>query len=182
MKSKVLFIWIEGADDRRFFEAIIKPKLKSKYIDIRLIEYSRKKSTFTENFIRTIESMGADYIYVTDIDRSPCITAKKERVKKEINNIDIGKIVIVIKEIESWYFAGLTAKALQSLGIEDYHKFATTNELQKEAFNKNIPKKFNSRIDFMQEVLKLFQLETVTNNQTNYSLCYFIQKYLEKPT
>lgn len=62
--------------------------------------------------------MGADYIYVTDIDRSPCITAKKERVKKEISNIDIGKIVIVIKEIESWYFAGLTAKALQSLGIE----------------------------------------------------------------
>lgn len=42
MKSKALFIWIEGADDRRFFEAIIKPKLKSKYIDIRLIEYSRK--------------------------------------------------------------------------------------------------------------------------------------------
>lgn len=73
----------------------------------------------------------------------------------------------------------MTAQAFQDLGIGNYHKFAVTDEVTKEAFNKNIPKKFNSRIDFLQELLKAFQLETVTKNQTNHSLYYFIHKYLD---
>jgi hypothetical protein len=82
----------------------------------------------------------------------------------------------VIKEIESWYLAGLTAKDLEKLNI-DYKKKKTDN-LTKEQFNRLIPKKFISRIDFMQEVLKHFHLETAKQN--NQSFKYFLEKYIQK--
>jgi hypothetical protein len=79
---------------------------------------------------------------------------------------------VVIKEIESWYLAGLDDRSSKRLGTRYLN---TTDNVTKEQFNDLIPKKFDSRIDFMQEILKCFHTET--GKQKNTSFRYFLEKY-----
>jgi len=169
---KRLFIWVEGDDDERFFRNILKPKLHEKYDSVEIIKYATMKKEKVYNFVKSIQAMGADYIYVTDINDFPCITAKKEEVQKRVKNIDSSKIIVVIKEIESWYLAGLDAQACKEFNI---HNVPETDSITKEQFDALIPEKFISRIDFMLEILKVFSIESA--KQKNMSFKYFIMKY-----
>ena len=118
--------------------------------------------------------MKADYIVAADINHSPCVTQKKEALlSKKFKHINIDNIIIVIKEIESWYLAGLNESSRRELGIKS-HK-ANIDELTKEQFDSLIPDKFNSRIVFMQEILKYFEIKTAAGN--NKSFAYFTGKY-----
>ena len=77
MGYKRLFIWVEGDDDERFFEKIIEPKLRNKYDFVETRRYASLKKEKRDNFLKSIKAMGADYIYVIDINNSPSVTAKK---------------------------------------------------------------------------------------------------------
>ena len=175
MNYRVLYIFVEGDDDERFFQEILIPRLQEKNNDIKIIKYAQKSKKFEylEKFIRSVQSIG-DYIYVTDINNSRCVTAKKQEIQNKLRNIDINKILVVIKEIESWYLAGLDNKSLKTLGIKK--KIPNNTEtITKEQFYSLIPKKFSSRIDFMREVLKNFSIEIA--KQKNKSFRFFIEKY-----
>ena len=76
---KLLFIWVEGEDDERFFNKILVPKFLEKYSGVKIIKYATMKREKVDNFIKSIKAMGADYIYLTDINNAPCVTAKKRR-------------------------------------------------------------------------------------------------------
>ena len=170
---KRLFIWVEGDDDERFFNRILlSPKFQKKYGNVKIIKYATMKKEKVDNFIRSIKAMGADYIYLTDINDSPCVTAKKREIQSEYKNINNDKVIVVIKEIESWYLAGLDNKVCKQLKINN---FANTEYVTKEKFNALIPKKFTSRIDFMSEILKNFSIEIA--KQKNNSFQYFVEKY-----
>ncbi|MFA6332449.1 MAG: hypothetical protein WCX22_05820, partial [Methanoregula sp.] len=88
------------------------------------------------------------------------------------SNLDGGSIVIVIREIESWYYAGISGPLEQELGIAD---LASTDDMTKEDFNARIPRHFDSRIDFMFEILKSFSLETAVRK--NQSFSFFVNRY-----
>ena len=75
------------------------------------------------------------------------------------------------REIESWYLAGLDDKSCKELGLKP---FKDTDGVTKEDFNKLIPKRFNSRIDFMVEIIKRFT--TKTAKQENRSFSYFMSR------
>lgn len=173
MGYKRLFIWVEGEDDQRFFEQIIAPKLLRKYDSVEIRRHATLKEEKLDNFLKSIKAMGAEYIYVVDINNSPCVTAKKEEIRKKLKNIDEEKIIVVIKEIESWYLAGLDNKEVKNFGIR--RTFYNTDNVTKEKFNSLIPPRFSSRIDFMLEILKKFSIETA--KQKNESFKYFIEKY-----
>ena len=116
---KLLFIWVEGDDDERFFNKVLVPKFLRKYSGVKIIKYATMKREKVYNFIKSIKAMGADYIYLTDINNSPCITAKKEETHSKYKNIDNDKMIVVIKEIESWYLAGLDNKVCRQLKINN---------------------------------------------------------------
>ncbi len=169
-----LYILIEGDDDERFFERIIKPEFQKIYDHVQLYKYASRPSKIIENFVKSINKMNADYIVAADINHSPCITKKKETlISKKIGNVNEDKIIVVIKEIESWYMAGLEKKSKKEIGIK--HEESSTEDLSKKKFNQVIPKKFSSRIDFMQEILKYFKTKTAVKN--NKSFAYFFKKY-----
>jgi len=172
MSYKRLFIWVEGSDDKRFFDKIIKPRLQKKYNLIEVRPHAGLKNEKIDSFLRSIKAMGADYIFAIDINNAPCITAKKQEIKNKIRNINENRIIVVIKEIESWYLAGLTSPISKKFKI---HTFKTTKDITKEQFNYLIPKKFDSRIDFMLEILKFFSIKNAVNK--NNSFKYFIKKY-----
>ncbi|MDZ7724802.1 MAG: hypothetical protein U5R06_18855 [candidate division KSB1 bacterium] len=77
----------------------------------------------------------------------------------------------MIKEIESWYLAGLAEKKQRQLKIKP---FKDTNDLTKEQFNQQIPNSFDSRIDFMVELLKNYSIEIAQIRNKSFS--YFINR------
>jgi hypothetical protein len=173
MNYKRLFILVEGNDDERFCETILKSKLEGKYDDVIIWKYRQTKDEKVEGLLKSIREMpNAEYIYVTDIDQSPCVTNKKQEIKDKFRGIDIKRIMVVIKEIESWYLAGLDDACCKKLKIRS---MGNTDNVTKEQFNDLIPKKFGSRIDFMSEVVKLFSIEIA--KQKNKSIRYFLERY-----
>lgn len=172
MGYKRLFIWVEGEDDIRFFNKIIKPMFETNYDLVEVISYATLKEKKVGNFLKSIKAMNADYIYVTDINNTPCITAKKQKIQNKLKNINEDRIAVVVKEIEGWYLAGLSNTEFKNLKIRIPN---TTNNITKEQFNDLIPKKFDSRIDFMIEILKYFSIKIA--KQKNKSFKYFIEKH-----
>ncbi len=177
MGSKQLYILLEGNDDERFFQAVVKPGLEKHYQSVQLYRYAAQSTKKIDAFLKSITAMKADYIVVADIDHSPCITHKKKvMVKKKIKSryMEWDRVLVVVKEIESWYLAGLESEARKGLGIPPRQP-QMTDTLTKEEFGRLIPKKFDSRIDFMKELLKYFDIGTAGKN--NKSFGYFIKKY-----
>ena len=172
VEYRILYVWVEGRDDAILFENIIKPLFHEAYDWVAVRPYASESSEYITNFIRSVNAMPADYIFVADINLSPCITHKKQRLQETYNNLDENRIQVVIQEIESWYLAGLDDESAEKLGLRT---FANTDNLTKEQFNPLMPKRFDSRIDFMSEILKYFSIDTA--QQKNRSFSYFIGKY-----
>jgi hypothetical protein len=166
-----LFIFVEGDDDVRFFERIITPLFANKYDSVKLWKYAQEKNERISKFFKSINAMSADYIFVADNNGSPCITDRKQRIEDEFKSIDKNKILVVVREIESWYLAGMYDGSSKKLGI---NSFPNTEHINKSAFNDLKPNKFNSRIDFMSEILKLFCIDTAKSKNGSFS--YLIEK------
>lgn len=166
-----MFVWVEGASDARFFERVLQPLLEKNHRRVEVRTYATIKKSKVVHLLRGIEAAGNDYILVADIDRETCVTAKKAVIKERFHNVDEGKIRVVIQEIESWYLAGIDNRTASVLGIPD---FETTDSITKEDFNEWIPENFDSRIDFMIEILKVFAPEIAVRK--NRSFAYFISK------
>lgn len=174
MTYKRLFIWVEGNDDERLFTKIIKPIFQNSYNWIEVRPYANMKKGKLINYLVSIQSMNADYIYVSDINNSPCITAKKQKIKDKYPSIDESRIAIIVREIESWYLAGLNNNESKNLKIK---MTQATDDITKEQFDQFQPKQFESRIDFMLEILNRFSIDTA--KQKNTSFGYFLRKYCE---
>jgi len=172
MKRK-LFIWVEGGSDARFFEAVLKPLLEKKYNRVEVRTYATLKKSKVVNLLRGIRASDNDYILVADIDQEPCVTAKKQRLLDRFRPIDDGRIRIVIKEIESWYLAGLDDAASSILGLPDLE---TTDTVTKEDFNVLMPERFDSRIDFMMEILKYFSMNIALKKNRSFAYFTFRQR------
>ena len=171
MSYKQIVVFIEGNDDERFLNRVVKPELEKKYSVVVPYKYSNKTNKKINSFLNTIKCLGfSDYIFLIDMDSSPCVSFKKNKLITK-KNVETEKIVVVIKEIESWYIAGLNESISQKLGIPSYDN---TNNFDKEQFDKMKPKKFDSRIDFMQEILNYFQIKTA--KKKNNSFKYFFAK------
>lgn len=177
MGYKTLFVFLEGDDDERFFEKILKPIFNKKYELIRYYKWANSKNEKVDNFLKSIKSMErkgvADYIYLTDIDAKPCITLKKEERKRKHKQLDLNKIVVVIKEIESWYLAGLNFQTSRKLKISSFRK---TDNIKKEQFDHLIPERFE-RADFMVEILKPENFSIDIAKNKNNSFKYFLNKH-----
>lgn len=173
MEYRRLFILIEGDDDERFFDKIIVPMFGKKYDTVMLWKYAQEKNEKIINFLKSIKAMDADYIYVADNNGSPCITDRKQKVKEDFKSLEDENILVVVREIESWYLSGMSKEFSEKCGIKS---FLDTEQIAKSTFNELKPKKFDSRIDFMLEILKFFCIDTAKSK--NKSFCYFVEKFV----
>lgn len=177
MSNKNLFILLEGDDDERFFENVVTPLLRERYYPIKLVQYQRRGRKKIIDFLKAIEAMKAEYIFVRDLNGAPCITFKKNKIKSKCEVIKEDKIIIVVKKIEGWYLAGLNERALKSLRIRK--KIGTTNEVDKEEFNHITPKNL-SEIEFKLKILRIYDVEIA--KVRNKSFEYFLNKWINDPT
>lgn len=171
MKNR-LYIFVEGEDDVRFFGRIIKPLIAPRYDSVDIIPYASIKRVKVNNLLKSLSQMKIDYIFVADIDTERSVRDKKQILYHWYSSISGNTIVIVIMEIESWYYAGLPDQALQKLGLP---LLPSTDGMTKEEFNALIPPAFDSRIDFMFEILKSFSFTTAALR--NRSFRFFFDHY-----
>ena len=175
-----IYIFVEGNDDERFFKSVILPYLKD--YKVYFIQYAQLKKKILIRYVQTIKDSGYVLIFTADLDELPGVTHKKKAIKNKyelldghrvivINNDDI---VIVVKEIESWYLAGLPDEKADEFRID---RINSTDEVTKEIFNNIYHGKFHSRIDFMIELLKHFSIHCAIPK--NHSFEYFVSNYLD---
>ncbi|MFH1050529.1 MAG: hypothetical protein V1779_06310 [bacterium] len=170
---KKLYIFVEGNDDELYFNTIVVPLLIDKYADIEIIQYAQMKKEKVELFILSINTLKFDYLLIADIDFHNSVRQKKKFLELRFSNLDSDLIYIVVKEIESWYYAGIKDEQSRELGVKP---MKNTNELVKEEFNLLYHRKFKSRIDFMLELLKEYSIKTAMNK--NESFNFFAENVL----
>ena len=163
---------MEGPDDYEFFSRIIKLLFEQTYDWVEFIQYAERPKAWMNDFFKSIQAIGAEYVFVTDLDESPCVTQKLDKVEKTYPFYERQKMQVIVQEIEGWYIAGLSDKDYQQLKLKSVQD---TSSLTKEQFNQLIPAKFSSRRDFMSELLKLFSMATAV--QKNNSFRYFAEKH-----
>ncbi|RLF69291.1 MAG: hypothetical protein DRN40_06750 [Thermoplasmata archaeon] len=173
MERRPLFIFVEGEDDERFFSTVVVPLVRDRYT-ARIVKWRRMRKEKIENYLRSAEGMGAEYIFVADIDTSKSVREKKRKIKKEVRNIKMDRIAVVVREIESWYLAGLDKDAERELRIPHFER---TDELTKEKFDSIMPERFAPRRDFMVEILKRFSVEVA--ERKNGSFREFMEKFVK---
>ena len=135
--------------------------------------YVRKRRKIIEKLLKSLNTSGRDYVIFSDFDEDRCITKKKEDVTISIPGADPARIVIVKCEIESWYVAGLSRSDADKLQIPFR---ANTEIVSKESLERDRVKRFSSRIDFMQEILKHFDVKEA--KKQNPSFRYMWQKFI----
>ena len=174
MQNRGLYILVEGVDDERFLKGVIEVCLENRYYPILYYHYQHKKRGQIRNFLYCIQEMDYSYLFFRDNDCFPCILSAKEKVKNCISNIDINKVIIVKREIESWYMAGINDSTLKRWKIK---RFSSTDQLTKEGFVYQIPKNFPSKVEFMIEIINNYSLEIAKSK--NKSLEYFCNKFVD---
>lgn len=166
-------VLLEGRDDKRFFDAVIRPILQKRYDDVRTWEYAGASIERRINYLRSIQAMGnADYLFLSDLDTSPCITERKGHlVNSHKGIIEASRTIVVMREIESWYLAGMDDRVCRRLGVRVPRR---TDKVTKEQFAGLMPRRFNSAVEFMTEILRCFRIETAKGR--NRSFCYLMDK------
>jgi hypothetical protein len=167
-----MHILVEGRDDKEFFEAVIRPILEEKYDHVQVWEYAGATIERRMSYIRSAQAMKADYLFVADVNTSPCITERKGHlIDSHKGVIDAGRTIVVLREIESWYLAGVDDGACQELGVPVLRH---TDSVTKEQFEDLVPGRFISAVKFMAEVLRRFRVETA--RRKNRSFGYLMDK------
>jgi hypothetical protein len=149
----------------------MKSLFEKKYDRVVIRAYASMKRAKFSALLGAVRAMGADYLVIADNDHAPCVTFKKDLVCRGISGLQPQRIRVVVEEIESWYAAGLDREDIEKLETAFP---ANTDGLTKEEFNELVPERFDSRIDFMMEILKVFSLDSARIR--NASLDYFLHK------
>jgi len=164
---KRVWIFVEGKDDRRFVDRVLRPILDREYDYIDTWEYAQRTCEKTVEFLRSLQAMKADYLFLADIDDSPCVTARKTVLASRYRQaVEPANAVIVAREIESWYMAGVDEETCRELGIESP---LSTDDVTKEQFRNLMPRQFNDSVaDFMVELLRHFQVKVAKGRNRSF--------------
>ena len=174
MSLTKIYLFVEGNDDELFFARIIKPMLLNMYNDVEIIKYAQMKKEKVNLFLVSIETLNFDYIFTCDIDYISSVGQKKKVIRSKFELVESEKIAVVIKEIESWYMAGVPDTFSLQNGIRI---MKDTNNLTKEDFNQVYHGSYHSRIDFMIEILKVYSHELAVKKNISYK--FFSKNWIE---
>jgi len=145
---KKIVIFVEGVNDKRFFEKILRNRFERRYegYNYHIIKYSQKSDEKKNKLINSFKEMNSKIFLFTDFDNGPCNSEIKSNIRRHVNLSD-DKIFIIKKEIESWYLAGLNQQFLKSIGINEV--FNNTEDISKGRFEALILGKSYLKIEML---------------------------------
>ena len=160
----MLYIFVEGPDDRNYFETVF----GKQFAEHKIIEYSKTKKEKINAFLRSINSIpNSDYLFFGDEDGKG-VENRKKALLGLYKNLSCEKLYIVQYEIESWYYAGVSRDDCRRLKLKNYQEDTAT--LTKEQFESKLFRP-SKRKYIMSEILKCYSKELAQSR--NNSFCYF---------
>ena len=171
---RFLYIFVEGLEDKMLVASVLLPLFQPSYDQVSIQRYAEESTEKLSRKIGTIISKNQDYIIFGDFDSGLCIRTRIQDIKDKFGNQNLNSIYIVIKEIESWYLAGLDLNCQINLGVRSFS--TPTDNIGKGAFRRLMPRnRFVNVRDFMQEILRYYSLHE--GKRSNNSLQYFCNDY-----
>ena len=163
----MIYFFVEGFDDNNLVSEIIKG------IDnFKIIEYSTEKKEKINSMISTIISRGDKYIFLADLDEKSMENRIIE-LKKIFKKLDESNIYFAVKEIESWYLAGISDNLLEKYKIKS-RLLINTENINKEKFEKLFIKERETILQIKLRLLSEFNIEKAKSR--NNSLKLFLEK------
>src|ERR1051325_10751435 len=112
-----VFVFVEGPDDKRFAEAVIKPKLEDQGSTCVVLTYKCRAPRDVSKTIQSLLAQGKRVLFLHDHDAAPCITARREATVEKYRGCSIRNVIVVQQAIEAGYVAGIDAAASRSLRL-----------------------------------------------------------------
>lgn len=159
----MLFIFIEGPDDERFFSKVFATYFK----EARFVQYSGLTTSKVNQFINSIKyNQESEYLFFTDAD-GKTIQEKRKAAINKFSALDEKRVFIVQFEIESWYYSGVDASFCREYKLEHY--VSRTDSFTKEDFEKRLPN-HSERIYIMTQILSSFSIPLATQRNNSFSI------------
>lgn len=178
MNSSDFFFYLEGDEDIRFMENIIKNFIKKKRLLLRPRKYRNLKDSTVEELITDHNEKDEKYLFFADNDSIQNVENKKdELIDQHYPSLKRENIIIIVKEIESWYLAGISTQMANELGIDEVsYSRKDPNISGKKGFEELKPGNM-TLIEFYLEVTKKFDVEI--GKKRNYSFEYFFSLHID---
>jgi hypothetical protein len=160
-----LYVWVEGDNDERFFDAVLLPQVQDIYDFVKIVKYACMKTEKIVAFMDSIASMEASYVFVADRDDDPCVSAAKNRLLARLPNLDQSRLAIVVREIEGWYLAGVPASKV----LRYQRRHEDPNEITKEVFEAGRRRRYVSRVGYLIEILRAFDRAAAKSRSVSFA-------------
>ena len=168
------YVYVEGRDDERFVGHIIK-----KYFEIEMLQFITYARESNSQLCSLMEKHIRDndlHLMFADLDNCDSINTRKKYCHDSYG-VDENNVIVVNKEIESWYVAGSN---LLPPGV-------TPEDIGKEEFKKIIDGKFDQMIKNKHyttaklKILKDFDIGKARNTSSSFKYFYDKIKSLLNP-
>lgn len=179
MSYRALYVFVEGDDDRRFFEVVCSPLVQPD-VHVQIIQYAARAERDIGKLLATLPHIDANpgneiaFLFFADANGCPCPKARKQRLRKRFPNLPPERIIVVVRMIEGWYLAGLDSAACETLGCRELRQ---TDSVDKSGFETAFPEPVT--IDLKERVLEHFDREVACRK--NASFAYFLRRASEHP-
>lgn len=174
MSYRALHVFVEGNDDRRFFEAVCSPLVQSD-AEVVIHEWASSPRERTAKLLASLPHIDARpdnevaFLFFADANGCPCPTVRKERLIERFPNLPQDRIIVVVRMIEGWYLAGLDGEACEELGCNELRD---TNSVDKSGFEAALGEP--PTIDLMEHVLEHHDRNVA--RRKNASFAYFLRR------
>jgi hypothetical protein len=130
------------------------------YDDVLIREYSMRQRHLINDTLRSMMHQDFDRLFVADLNSAPCVAIRKSKLKEHYPDLRDEEIIVVSREIEGWYLAGLTTEGAAVLKVKCPE---STDKLTKEECDRIRPPRFDVQLDFLLELLRSFDVETLAS-------------------
>ena len=167
----MLYVFLEGPDDERFFSKVMAALLG----ECHYVLYANMPNSKVNNYIKSIDQTPtSDYIFLVDGD-GKSIEDRKSCIMSKYTKLSIEKVFVVQFEIESWYCAGASEDDCHKLKLR--HFIFCTDNLTKEEFQSKLVRTSDKKY-IMDSLLDIYSLQYAVTR--NHSLMIFTQAVYEK--
>ena len=163
-----LYILVEGPDDQRFFQAeIIDRTIRQIYQIVHVITWSNEPREDLASLVNGIIRNEGHYIFLLDKDSMfVCLEAVRQYAIQRCPNVERSRILVVVREIECWYLAGIDQLLAQRHNLSIPEDTSNISKSRLEQIARDL--KFASPADFMVEILKTFSIENARGRNASF--------------